>query len=330
MILFLLLFSASLSAQNRATLDSVKLIVQEQKLHDTIISDSYSYLLRYYRRNNVDSCLVYLQKLKVYADENNSNLGNYEYYRLKAGYFGLFPEQNEDKYAFINGNLLKALEYAKKTNYTKLVFYTYSRLGQENARMGKKDKALEYAKAAEKIAIAENYKLESARIYAQLGELYNLGFNKTEIALQYLLKSDSIYQAHDIKGENRGSVLSYIGDVYSAFGDVDEARAYQEQALEIFVKTGNIYKQKFISTKLGSIELLDKNYTKAINYLSDCVAYYRDNKYYLNEAHCQVLLSEAYLESGQIENALSAGQTAIELNEKNIGKNYSLHISCSF
>ncbi|NNE03533.1 MAG: response regulator [Eudoraea sp.] len=316
-VIFLFLFSASLLAQDKAAIDSVKVIVQEAKLHDSIISASYNYLLRYYKRNNEDSCLIYFQKLKAYSDKNESDLGNYHYHRLKAGYVGLFPDQNSDKYTFINSNLLEALKYAKNTADPKLIILTYSRLGQENVRLGKKEKALEFVKAGEKIAIEENLWFETANIYAQLGELYNLGFNKTEIALQYLLKSDSIYRSHDFQGNRRGSALSYIGDVYSAFGDVDEARAYQEQALDIFIKTEYLFKQKFILIKLASIELRDKNYSKAIDYASDCIAYYRENKFFINEAHCQVLLSEIYSESGQMEKALNAGQIAIDLNKKN-------------
>ncbi|MBV1923562.1 MAG: hypothetical protein KUG68_06025, partial [Flavobacteriaceae bacterium] len=67
--------SASLFAQQQRTIDSIKLITQEEKRHDTIITDSYDYLLRYYKRNNVDSCLVYFQRLKAYSDKNESDLG---------------------------------------------------------------------------------------------------------------------------------------------------------------------------------------------------------------------------------------------------------------
>ncbi|MBV1923598.1 MAG: response regulator, partial [Flavobacteriaceae bacterium] len=206
---------------------------------------------------------------------------------------------------------------AKNTDYPKLVIHTYSRLGQENVRLGQKEKALEFVLAGEKIAVEENLWFETANMYGQLGELYNLGFNKTEIALQYLLKSDSIYQAHDVQGNKRGSVLSYIGDVYSAFGDTQEARAYQEQALDIFKKSNFTSKQKFILVKLASIEALDKNYEKAISYMLDCIAYYGEKKFLINEAHCQVLLSDFYYESGQMEKALNAGQIAIDLNKKN-------------
>ncbi len=317
MYLILFFISSIVYGQDSPEIDSLKQVTKEEKLHDSIISNSYASLLRHYKRNNEDSCLVYFRRLKEYADKNESDLANYHYHRLKAGYFGLFLRPNEDTYEFINNNLLKALDYSTKTGNPKLIIKIYSRLGQENVRLGRKDEALEYVKKAEKIAIEENLWQEMAYIYGQLGELYNLGFNKTEKALQFLLKSDSIYQSRNFQGDRRGSTLSYIGDVYTTFENVEEARVYQEQALALFKKSNNEYKQKFILGKLAAIESLDKNYGKAIDYMLDCISYYRDNKFLIKEGIYQTLLSDIYFESGQIEKALKAGQTAIDLNKRN-------------
>ncbi|HIB48566.1 MAG TPA: response regulator [Flavobacteriaceae bacterium] len=317
-VVFLFFFaSASLVAQDAVTIDSLKQITRAEKLHDSIISKSYVSLLLHYKRNNEDSCLVYFRRLKAYANKNNSDLAYYHYHRLKAGYVGLFPELNQDKYAFINGNLLEALAYAKNTNDPKRVILTYSRLGQENVRLGKNEASLAYVQEGEKIAVAEGLWYEMAYIYGQLGELYSLGFNQTEKALPYLLKSDSLYKANNFQGDRRGSTLSYIGDVYSTFKNVAEARAYQEQALAIFNASNNEFKQIFIKTKLASIEALDKNYEKAIDYALTCIAYYRENKFPIYEGICQAVLSDIYFQSNQIEKALKAGEAAIALNKKN-------------
>lgn len=316
-VFLLLLYSASFFAQDQTYIDSLKQVVQEEKLHDSLISRSYASLLRYYKRNDEDSCLVYFQKLKEYAEINESDLGHYHYYRLKAGYVGLFPELNENKYEFINGNLLKALTYSKNTGDPKRIIYTYSRLGQENIRLGKKEDALAFVQEGEKLAIEENLWYEMAYIFGQMGELYSLGFNQTETALPYLLRSDSLYRANNFDGDKRGSTLSYLGDVYSTFGDVEEARSYQEEALAIFKKTNNEFKQKFVLGKLASIEAQDKNYEKAIRYLKECITYYREKKFPINQGIYQTLLSDAYFDSGQIEKAIEIGQSAIDLNKKN-------------
>lgn len=313
----ILLFCSITYGQNNTAIDSLKQITQEEKLHDSIISNSYASLLRHYKRNNEDSCLVYFQRLKAYADKNKSDLAHYHYYRLKAGYYGLFPELSQDKYKFLRNNLLEALAYAKKTGDPKRVIYNYSRLGQEVVRLGKNEEALEYVTEALKIAEEENLWFEMAYINGQTGELYNLGFNMTETALPFLLKSDSIYVANNFQGDRRGSTLSYIGDVYSTFGNIEEARIYQEKALTIFKTSENEFKQKFISTKLASIEAQDQNYNKAINYLLESIAYYQDKKFPINEGICYTLLSDVYFESNQIDEAILAGQKGIDLNKKN-------------
>jgi signal transduction histidine kinase/DNA-binding response OmpR family regulator len=325
-VILLFLFSASLLAQDKAAIDSVKVIVQEEKLHDSIISNSYDYLLRYYKRNDVDSCYAYFDRLKDYAERNESNLGHYHYYRLKAGYYGLFPELSKDKYEFLTTNLHEALEYSKKTGDPKLVIHIYSRLGQEVVRLGKNEEALGYVQKALKIAEAENLWFEMAYINGQTGELYNLGLNMTETALPFLLKSDSIYVANSFNGSRRGSTLSYIGDVYFTFGNIDEARAYQEKALTIFKDLNNEFKQKFIFSKLASIEAQDKNYNKAIDYLLDCIAYYKDKKFPINEGICYTLLGDVYFESNQIEKAIAAGQRGIDLNRSN-NYDYGLYLA---
>ncbi|QIE58884.1 response regulator [Rasiella rasia] len=316
-LLFLIFFSAPLLAQETIGIDSLKQITFEEKLHDSIISNSYASLLRHYKRNNEDSCLVYFRRLKEYADKNESALANYHYYRLKAGYYGLFPELSHDKYKFLRSNLLSALSYAKKTGDPKLVVYNYSRLGQEIVRLGKNDEALGYVQEAIKIAIEEDLWFEMAYIYGQTGELYSLGFNQTEKALPFLLKSDSIYLANNFHGDRRGSTLSYIGDVYTTLGNIKEARAYQEKALTIFNTSKNEFKQKLIITKLANIEAEDKNYNKAINYLLESIAYYQDKKFPINEGICYTLLSEVYFKNNQIEKAITAGQTSIDLNKRN-------------
>lgn len=312
----LFLFPAILLAQNEATIDSVKIIVKEEKLHDSIISNSYTYLLRHYKRNNVDSCLVYFERLKDYAERKESNLAYYHYYRLKAGYYGLFPELSKDKYKYLTTNLHQALIYSKKTGDPKLVIKNYSRLGQEVVRLGKNEEALGYVQEALKIAEEENLWYEMAYVNGQAGELYNLGLNMTEMALPFLLKSDSIYVANNYNGTRRGSTLSYLGDVYSTFGNIEEARAYQEKALAIFKELDDEYKQKFVLGKLANIESLDKNYSKAIDYLLACIAYYKDKNFPINEGIFRTLLSDAYFESNQIDKAIAMGQTGIDLNKK--------------
>ncbi|MDC8001611.1 response regulator [Aequorivita todarodis] len=316
--LLLLLFSVSVAfGQNRASLDSLKHVVNNPISSDSIKTYGYIKLINYYKKNDEDSCRAYFKKLGDYAKNNNSSLAYYKYHFLRASYFGLFVKPGDDSYEFINGNLLEALRYSKEVNRPELISVTYGRLAQENARFGEKEKALAYGFEGEKIAIQYGLWEDLAFIYGQIGKIYNLNYQKTDKALQYLLKSDSVYTSIDFQGYKRGFTLSFIGDVYESLENLEEAKNYQNKALSVFKIAENEYQQSFIFGKLAIIERRQKNYAKALNYISKAISYYRENKNPLQEAVFLVLESEIYLDNGQTDKALEVGQKAIDLSKKN-------------
>ncbi|MEZ4874592.1 MAG: response regulator [Flavobacteriaceae bacterium] len=314
-------FSAIGFGQDR--IDSLKQNLKKAHFSDSLLCDSYVSILRFYRNENADSCKVYFDRFFNYANKEKSNTAFYQYHRLKADYFGLFNESKGNTYSFINTNLLEALEYAKKIDDSKQIFKIYSRLTQENARFGKEEEALQYAKEAEAISLTYNLPEETAYIYGQIGKIYNLGFGKTDMALEYLLKSDSIYNTYHFEGYQQGFTLTFIGDVYESFEDYEEAKAYNESALEVFKKAENKYQQNFIYGKLGIIESKQGNFKKAIEYIQNALSYYKTYDYPIQESVFLLLLSDIYLKNGQIETALQKGQEAILVSNAH-GDTYGL------
>ncbi|MEZ4803523.1 MAG: response regulator [Gelidibacter sp.] len=311
-LLLITLISSIVVGQTQVNVDSLKLVVRNIDV-DSSKCNSYTELIYYYKKKDVDSCKLYLQKLFDYAKSVNSSRAYSDYYRIKAGYFSLFLKEGDNAADYINGQLQKALRYAEKTNDPQMVLEVYYRLTQENARLGREDAALGFAKEGEKVALKKNLWEEAATIYGQMGKLYNLRSSKTELALKYLLKSDSIYEAHNFSGYRRGFTLSFIGDVYKSFGNLDMAVSYQLQAMTIFKNEKNETQQKFILGKLAIIEIDRKNYDVAIDHVKDAISYYRENQYPIQEANFLVVLSDIYDKNGQKDKALEAGERAIEL-----------------
>lgn len=311
------LCSLSYAQKKQVNVDSLKQIINTNKTADSSKCVSYISLIRHYKKNNEDSCKVYFERLASYAKANKSDLAYYNYYKQKAGYYGLFIESGQDVSEFINSNMLESLEYAKKINDPLLSYKIYSRLAQENARLGNGDESLEYAKNAEIISLEHNMWNETAYIYGQFGKIYNLVFDKTDLALKYLLKSDSIYENHNYQGYKRGFTLSFIGDVYESFKDYEKALEYQEKAFTVFENANSEYQQKFIHSKMALIESKRENYEKAIEYAKDARSYYKRYKYPIQEASLSVILSEIYYDSGQIDKAIEEGTYAIDLNRSN-------------
>ena len=309
--------SLSFAQKKNINVDSLKRVLNKTQVTDSSKCFIYTTLIKHYKKHNIDSSKIYFKNLFTYAKNNNSDLAYYNYYKLKAGYYGLFIESGQDASNFINKNLLEALAHSKAIKKPKLTFEVYARLTQENARLGNGEDALAYAKKAESISLEYNMWKESAYIYGQFGKIYNLVFNKTELALKYLLKSDSIYESHEFKGYRRGFTLSFIGDVYQSFKDYEKAIAYQEQAFSIFEIAENEYQQKFILSKLAIVENSRGNYDKAIKLALDARSYYKRYKYPMQEAALSVLLIDFYYNNGQLDKALEAGENAINLNRTN-------------
>ena len=319
----LFLCSASLLAQHETAIDSLKQVIQEEKLHDSIISKSYVSLLKHYKRNNEDSCLAYFRRLKEYADKKNSNFANYYYYQYKAGYYGLFLKDDEDSFEIVIADLQKALEYAEESKDPTIIIKAYSRLSESYYGAGNIEKALDYSKKIVAYANERGLWLKTAYAYGKLGEIYLEGYGMTETSLQYLLKSDSIYRFHGDQSDERGFTKSSIGDVYKELEDIAEAEAYQKEALALFKETNNVYQQKYILGKLASIEREKKNYPQAIIYFEDCINYYRENKYLVREAMYHIGLSDVYFENNEIAKAIETAQTAITLST-NLGNDFGV------
>ncbi|MCB0458268.1 MAG: tetratricopeptide repeat protein, partial [Flavobacteriaceae bacterium] len=318
-----LFFSMLCYGQSKTNIDSLKQTLQNKDLSDSLLCKSYRNILWYYKNEQADSCKAYFEKFLEYAKKEHSNEAFYFHYLLKADYFGVFDEAKGNTFSFITDNLLQALEYAKKADDPKQIIKIYTRLTQENARFGKEEEALKYILEAEKVSLQFNLPEETAYIYGQIGKIYNLGFGKTDIALQYLLKSDSIYNRYNFEGYQQGFTLTFIGDVYESFEDYEEAKAYNESALEVFKKAENNYQQNFIFGKLGIIESKQGNYKKAIDYIQSALTFYKSKNYPIQESVFLLLLSDIYLKSGQIEKALQTGQEAIYVSDTH-GDTYGL------
>lgn len=315
-IIYIFLVSATIFSQNGAKIDSLKQVISNAQERDSLKVDAYVRLVKSYKRINEDSCRVYLQSLSNFASQNKSSLAFYHYHYLKAGYFGLF-DIADSQVDFIEENLLLAFEKSKEIDNPKLKINILCRLNQEYSRSGKVEKALAYAKQAEQIALDNNLWKEAAYVYGILGELYDHGFSEIDTSLDYLLKSDSIYKVHDYRGKDRGFTLSSIGDIYKSLDQVSQAKKYQNQARELFIEANDEYQEMYILGKLASIERIEKNYDKALEYMITSINYYANNKYPFKEAMYHIGLSEIYFESNQIDKAIEAGQRAIDLSRRN-------------
>ncbi|MCW5518532.1 response regulator [Aureitalea sp. L0-47] len=316
LLLLFLCFTLGTYAQEESGIDSLKQMAFGEAPDSTRVN-SYLALIRHFKRNNEDSCRAYLEKLKNYGEGKNSNRALFHHYRQKAGYFGLYIKKDESAETFIYANLEEALNYAKQSEDPTLLAMAYTKLSVEKSRFGATEEALDYANQCLVISIENNLWEETAYMYSMMGEAYLYSYKMMERALQYTLKSDSIYMLMDPDHEERGFALSAIGTIYKDLGNVEEAEEYNKRALDLYKRTGNVYQQMSALASLASIERIKKNYPLAVEYIQQSIKYYSENKYLVKEAMYHIGLSEIYFEAGQMEDALWASTRAIDLNRRN-------------
>jgi len=319
----LYLFSSLFYAQDASQIDSLKNNLRHG-VHDTIVANSYFELALYFKKKDPDSCVYYLTELNAYATKNHSSLGHYYYYGLRAGYYQLFKGEKEDTYKFIIENLEKNLKYAKKTNNPSYICKSYDRLAQEYSRGGNASKGLESAKKS--LAIAKENKLwkEQAYVNSILGEIYHQDMKKEEQALQYLLQSDSIYQANNYKGIDRGFTSVSIGDIYKSLEKYDESMSYYNKAKELFKESE--YQTMYVLGRIASLENKMKNHQKAIDLMLNCIAFYKKNNYPLKEAGFCQGISEMYFDANQKYNAFKYANLSLKIRKEN-KSNYGIMLS---
>jgi len=316
LLLCFLLASISVCSQKNAKLDSIKRVVYNSKTTDSVKTYAYVNIIRYYRRNDLDSCKHYMNELLQLAETKNNPLAYHKYHFLLTSYYGFYLQPEEDAYTFIQSNLLEAKRYAELGGRPDLVSLVYTRLVPENFRFGKEELALQYSFEGEQVAIKNEQWGDLGYLYGQVGKIYNLGFKNTEQSLRYLLKSDSVFTSLNRKSSQWGFTLSFIGDVYETLEDYDNAEVYQTKALDIFEEKKDQYQQSYIKGKLAQLEKRKGNYQKAVQLITESTNYYRNNNYPLQLGGSLVLESNIYSQSGQIEKALESGQEAIEINKQ--------------
>ena len=315
LVIFLCYYSFSFG-QDNSRIDSLKQIVFTEKLHDTLISRSYFELAKHYKKNDKDSCIYFLDKLKDYSTRTHSNLGGYYYYKLRAGYYTYFIEEDEQLEEFIITNLLKSLEYAEKNASPEYICIAYSRLSEEYSRFGRFDKGVFYAEKQAALSIKNNLWKETAYAYSLIGENNIYYYKRTDVALKYLIMSDSIYTAHNFKGKMKGQGLATLGNVYKDIGDLDRAKEYQTRALKVFEDNEDEYQQMHALGAIASIERENKNYKRAAELLLNCIKFYKENDYPEKEAGFSIGLSEVYFDEGQLQKAIQYIDISLGLSKK--------------
>ncbi len=211
--------------------------------------------------------------------------------------------------------------YEKAQNYLQLATRTagdrndtsqaFNTLGDVHFDLGQYEKALDYYQQALSINQSIGYRLGVVRTQNNLARVYQV-MGKRQPALE--LYQSALQQANALNAKGlQIRVLNNLGLLYTQMGQKDKALANLQQAFSIAQGGGISTVESLINLGFYYKEL--KQYTQAVEYYEQALAWARKNSDRLNEVKALNALGETFLETQKIPQAIASLQQGITIFE---------------
>lgn len=256
-----------LCAQSINTVDSLKLVLQEQ-IRDSLQVQTLQEIISFYKKTSPDSALVYDQKLLVLLDElyNDSETAF-----LRKKYRGLMASTlmqtgtfyyYKGEYLSAENYYLKAIESFEKLGDKKMVCDTYINLGNVYLFQGDYKKAMD--QFAGTIAVYEEIgdKRGISDCYQSIGLIHYYQKNY-EKALDNFSISLKLYE--EIGDKMRVSnCYNNLGITVYELKQYDEAIKYYQKSLDIEKELGRDINMSIFYNNIGNVYRVQGKYEKTI------------------------------------------------------------------
>ena len=345
-LLFVLLFTSYGLCQN---LDSLKSIVVDEDIHDTVKIQTLYWLAYEYQASNMDSFFYYSNlsleistatNYKQGTAESNFNIAIYYYltsnldsaliYYNKA--YNLFSELNRrfnlarvcsniSTIYIITGDYDAALKYLSESYKYKLelndslgISKYHLNVGHIYTRKSDYPKALENYLKAKEIVERIHDKKGMSMAYSSIASIYKY-HDDYKTAMKYHLKSLKIKEEiNDIRG--KAVILANIGNINCSMDAYDDAIIYFNQSLEIKRKLKD--KRGIASTLLNiaaSFHNLEK-YDTALVLGFQALKMYEETGDSLHIAHTLFSIGESYAKIGQVKKGRDMVLAGLKIKER--------------
>ncbi|WDF54297.1 tetratricopeptide repeat-containing sensor histidine kinase [Mucilaginibacter sp. KACC 22063] len=187
--------------------------------------ERYNKLIGYYRYENPDSALMYVDSGLAYASAHKDMAAH----ALMLNQLGMIND-NRGKFEVSRVNYLEAFNLYKSLNQVKGMASETIRLGVVEMRKGNYDKSVGYFLEALKYSesIKDSFGIMEANI--TLGEAYT-GQRKYDIALKYLKIAEDINAKLPLSNLSL-NLCNDFGIAYRELGMLEEAKSYFEKGIE--------------------------------------------------------------------------------------------------
>lgn len=326
-VLFVFLFVFSASPAQDSTIDSLKEIVRNPKIHDTV--KLYALLTakmqKYHETDEKHHILNRMQG--SYALECLKKKSSPEvhkvYVQCLANYYSSLMEEHKAK-----GDLIQALAAIDKTialcKSEKLyndMHYAIMDKGRLYAKFKHFEKGAEYLFIAlryfEKHP-GENPVVEIGSVYSNLAGLYSIQGDH-EKAIEYGKKVIICCDANKSNeyGENNENTkfvtYSIIGVAYRNLKKYDEALDYLNKALAIAKKSNSSFKISYVLSRLGSVKLAEQKFDEAEAYYKEALEGDLNEK---SLANAYTGIAQLYFEKKDYEQAYAYITKGLDLSIK--------------
>ncbi|RZJ34899.1 MAG: tetratricopeptide repeat protein [Flavobacterium sp.] len=323
--LITLVFISSASYSQDKNIDSLKVALQNSKVHDTVRMDAIVHLMKTkYTQNNPN--YFYLNNWMGELALKNQKANNREVSKSATSYLATYYSGVAIQ-QFVNGQGDKSVPYVDKAiaAYRSIhddynMYFQYIIKAQFLYRTNQTEKAV--ACLFEALKYYEKNKAENlsqiAYATSTLANIYAKQAKHRE-AITYYKKVIDYYNADPDMAEHsknnmKVSVYGSMGNCYQQLKMYPEAVDCYQKSLALSKKTGDKTNERLIYTKLGMVKLDQDQYDEAEKIFLDLVNTPMSK---LSEAHLNVALGRLYLEKENYAKASVYAEKGLALSIDN-------------
>ncbi len=186
-----------------------------------------------------------------------------------------------------------------------------SNMGKTYCKMGIYSLALKNFRLAASLYNEEGHLQELSLAYTHIGHAYAC-MKEHDQAMQYF--NDVLDLPEDqLPDDTRARTYSYIGDVFSARGNLPLSQDFYRRSLRIFSSLGDTVSQADIELKLGDNKLQEADHDAALRHYGSAAEMLEKGHFYHDLARAYISMAKIYSLENEQENAVFYTNAAISI-----------------
>jgi len=310
LLLFLCLIAGSLGvfAQNKATIDSLKTVLQRD-INESQKADVYNLLAKEYSYSDSAQVAQYTSEAIALSKKNNYSAGIAEAY-----YYLGWITMIKSHYPAALQLFQRAQEVAQKAGYKKGIGLSYNGIGNVHYRLGDYSKALQFYQKALKIYKDIAYPEGKAWTHNDMAIVYHLKGDYLK-ALKMFQESLKINQKI---GNQKGVAACYnnMGIIYDFQGDYPHALKMYQQSLKIKEQIGDKNGMMNSYHNIAAIYNLQEDYSKALQFYQKALKINQQINNQRGTATIYNNIGIIHRKRGDYTKALQMQQKALKIHEQ--------------